>query len=67
MASKKRKAAKKLWCDSSGGMVVICGVVGVLLGFCLESQVGRCGYGHVCYLLCGWCFGGLFCRILSGG
>ena len=67
VASKKRKAAKKLWCDSSGGMVVICGVVGVLLGFCLESQVGRCGYGHVCYLLCGWCFGGLFCRILSGG
>ena len=48
-------------------MVVICGVVGVLVGFCLGSQVGRCGSGHVCYLLCGWRFGGLFCRILNGG
>ncbi len=34
-------------------MVVICGVVGVLVGFRLGSQVGRCGSGHVCYLLCG--------------
>ena len=47
-------------------MVVICGVVGVLVGFCLGNQVGRCGSGHVCYLLW-WRFGGLFCRILSGG
>ena len=34
-------------------MVVICGVVGVLVGFCLGNQVGRCGSGHVCYVSCG--------------